>query len=46
MLLEWRVNKILKTELEVSVGNKIAEAIAKINDSVSAILENNKNKII
>lgn len=38
--------KILKTELEVSVGYKIAKETAKTNDSICAILEHNKNNII
>ena len=35
-----------KAELKITVGNKITEAINKLNEAITAKLENNKDEII
>ena len=35
-----------KAELQITIGNKIAEAISKLNEAIIVKLENNKGGII
>ena len=35
-----------KAELQITIGNKITEAIKKLNEAITAKLENNKDEII
>ena len=38
--------KNYKAELQITIGNKTAEAINKLNEAITVKLENNKDEII
>ena len=46
MAITRRTYKNYKAELQITIGNKITEAINKLNAAITVKLENNKDEII
>ena len=46
MTITRRTYKNYKAELQITIGNKITEAINKLNAAITVKLENNKDEII